>query len=68
MKPAAVLAVLLLFGVLTTGGEAYAKGPIYNPDYTYAQYLQMVIIPLIVASGLLVMIAAYTRQGVKASA
>ena len=67
MKLAAVLVVLLLLGALTMG-EAYAKGPIYNSDYTFSQYLRMVLIPMIVAAGMLVMVAFYARQGVKTSA
>jgi hypothetical protein len=68
MKLAAVLVVMLtLLGALTVG-EAEAKGPIYNSDHTFGQYLQMVLIPMIIAAGALVMIAFYARQGVKTRA
>ena len=63
-----MVVLLLLFGALTTLGEAYSKGPIYNGEYIFAQYLQMVVIPMIIAASLLVMIGFYVRQGVKTSA
>ena len=69
MKLAAVLVVMLLLMLLgtLTVGEAEAKWPIYNSDHTFGQYLQMVLVPMIIAAGALVMIAFYTRQGVKTS-
>jgi ABC-type dipeptide/oligopeptide/nickel transport system permease subunit len=58
---AATLAALMFFGFLL-GNEAYAKGPIYNEGYTFAQSMWLIIMPAIVAGVILVMIAFYARQ------
>jgi O-antigen ligase len=64
------IAGLLLFAVVPSlvFANAYAKGPIYNADFTFGQYLVMVIMPMVAAVGALVMIALYTRQNQKLAA
>ena len=63
----AILALVLFFGFVS-GDNAFAKGPIYNADYTFGQYFMLLIMPALVAGGALVMIALYTKQNQKLAA
>jgi len=66
-KVLAILAAVLFFS-FATGDNAFAKGPIYDADHTFAQYFMLLIMPALVAGGTLVMIALYTRQNQKLAA
>jgi hypothetical protein len=60
-----LLATIVAFVIAITAvgtQEAEAKGPAYNSDYTFSQFVQGMLFPAIVAGALGIMMAYYAKE------